>query len=59
MSEKVPEPPSARIYRRPASDAELLTHARQCIAESKAALQLPRPSTFLGESCREPRPQEK
>jgi hypothetical protein len=56
MPEKMPEPSSLRIYRPLASDVELLVQARQCVAQAKAALRLPLPSTFLGESCLAARP---
>jgi hypothetical protein len=44
----VPKLPRDLINRPRPGDHYLLERARECIAEAKAALALPRPSTFLG-----------
>jgi hypothetical protein len=41
------------IYRSQDHDRIILLEARKMLDEARAALQLPRPSTFLGKSIRE------
>ena len=50
MPEKPPHVTRARVYRPIGLDTELLARARECVAQARAVLELPLPSTFLGKA---------
>jgi hypothetical protein len=54
MPEKPPHVTHILIYRPNASDAEILVRTRECLAQARALLELPPPSTFLGRRHCEP-----
>jgi hypothetical protein len=59
MPEQKPQLPRVIIFRPAAHDKLSIRLAEQSIEEAKKALELPRPSIFLGERHRDPFPTEK
>ena len=56
MAPRIPKEPIFRLVSQ--LDAELLKRAWECVNQSKAALALPIPSTFLGGNCPPPSRQD-